>query len=528
MMNLVRLLALLAIGSASLVCKNADAGPPLRATRAIPLSAGSPANAMSPLGTNLTGVSDYSPEWAFVDAFKGSRAWISSTATTWDDGRPLDLDDNGWVRSLKPGQFARTLMFWDLDGAFPGGEYVVTYAGKGSLEVWPQEVIESAPGRLLVRVDPQKGGLSLIIKETDPADFIRDIRVSFPGTDAKATFHPTFLERLRTYKVLRFMDWTATNDSTVRTWSDRPLMTDARWDKGVPVEMMVELANTLHADPWFTIPHLADDDYVEQLARVIEKKLTKDRLAYVEHSNEVWNAQFGQAKHASNEGKKKELATNDFEAQLRHHSQRSVQIFKIFERVFGGTDRLVRVMGSQAANAWVSTVTLEHDDAYRHTDALAIAPYFGGEFGDPTLRARVAKMTLDELMATLEKDSLGNVRKWMADQSAVAKRFGVSLIAYEGGQHLTGVGPVVDDAAINQLFDAANRDPRMKGLYTSYLKIWQDGGGELFVNFVNTSRSSKWGRWGALESQLQPRAAAPKFDALQTFIEQHPIWWHRK
>ncbi|MGB5194913.1 MAG: hypothetical protein WBN70_18150, partial [Polyangiales bacterium] len=58
----------------------------------------------------MAGVVDYSTDMPFVDLFKSSRPWISGSDEKWDDGRPLDLDEYGWVRSLKPGQVARTLM----------------------------------------------------------------------------------------------------------------------------------------------------------------------------------------------------------------------------------------------------------------------------------------------------------------------------------------------------------------------------------------------------------------------------------
>ncbi|MGB5683566.1 MAG: hypothetical protein WBM47_17095, partial [Polyangiales bacterium] len=67
-------------------------------------------NRTSAIGSNLAGVVDYSTDMPFVDLFKSSRPWISGSDEKWDDGRPLDLDEYGWVRSLKPGQVARTLM----------------------------------------------------------------------------------------------------------------------------------------------------------------------------------------------------------------------------------------------------------------------------------------------------------------------------------------------------------------------------------------------------------------------------------
>ena len=113
----------------------------------------------------------------------------------------------------------------------------------------------------------------------------------------------------------------------------------------------------------------------------------------------------------------------------------------------------------------------------------------------------------------------------MQSQVAVATARGLPLIAYEGGQHLVGNGGVENNATINALFDDANRDPRMGALYKTYLDAWKASGAKLFVHFINCSGYSMWGRWGALEYLDQPRANAPKFDALQTFIEQNRAWW---
>jgi len=108
-----------------------------------------------------------------------------------------------------------------------------------------------------------------------------------------------------------------------------------------------------------------------------------------------------------------------------------------------------------------------------------------------------------------------------------ADSYGVRLLAYEGGQHMVGWGGAENIPALNCLFDRFNRDPRIKQLYLDYLADWKRAGGELFVHFSDVSRWDKWGRWGALEYAAQPRAAAPKFDALQTFMEQNPVWWNQ-
>jgi hypothetical protein len=107
-------------------------------------------------------------------------------------------------------------------------------------------------------------------------------------------------------------------------------------------------------------------------------------------------------------------------------------------------------------------------------------------------------------------------------QIEVARQFGLPLIAYEGGQHLTTGGPYERDEAMNALFRAANRDPRMGGLYDRYLRDWNEVSGQsLFVHLGNcaVSDSGALGSFGSLEYLTQPRSEAPKYDALQRWIE---------
>jgi hypothetical protein len=511
------------------------------------------ANDNSPIGTNLTGLTDYSTEWAFVDAMKMSRQWISGSSSAWDDGRAVDVDSDGWVRSLAPGQVVRTLMFWDLAGAYPQGRYVVLYDGAGSMQYFggaSKDSSASSPGRDVL--DVGVGGIGIAISAIDANNPLRNIRVILPGgvcsdDDRRActadsgcasgatcqnfesvyetqVFHPQFLKMIERYSVLRFMDWGATNNSTQRVWTDRPKPSDARYTvKGAPVEVMVDLANRIGADAWFTIPHLADDNYVTSYARTVASRLAIGLKVYVEHSNEVWNGIFTQNSYGQSQGAALGLGGDTFETGLRYHSRRSVELFRIFERELGGLDRLVRVMGAQAANSWTATAALDFENAVAETDAVAIAPYFGGGLG--TEAGRVTQMTADQILNEIESRWVPEAIAWVRNHAAAASARGVDLISYEGGQHLVGVYGAENDATLNALFDAVNRSSRMKSIYTTYLAGWRDAGGSLFTHFVNCSAYSKWGRWGALERLDQSRSTAPKFDALQSFIETTPRWW---
>ena len=129
-------------------------------------------------------------------------------------------------------------------------------------------------------------------------------------------------------------------------------------------------------------------------------------------------------------------------------------------------------------------------------------------------------MTLDQLMKELDSSSLPKAKALMLEHAAVARKYGLPMIAYEGGQHLWEMEG--KEPEVQALFEAANRDPRMGALYTRYLQNWTEAGGGLFVHLLDSGRCDKGACWGALEHLSQPRAEAPKFDALQRFIEGRP------
>ena len=508
------------------------------------------ANDGSIAGTNLSPISDWSPEWAFLDCFKTSRAWLSGTVDSFQDSRTLPLDANGWVTALQPGQYAKTLLFWGQEGTYPGGDYVVLYEGAGKLAYQGAAgKVSGTPGRDVVRADSSKGGWQLWITETDPANYIRNIRVIMPGggspedpwswwpdaascpragfepfenTYEKRMFHPAFLKTVRNYKVLRFMDWMSTNNSTQQNWEDRPTPKDARWTaKGVPVEIMCALANTLHADPWFCLPHMATDDYMRQFATAVRDGLAPDLRAYIEYSNEVWNGSFNQASHAQQQGLALKLNADPNIAKACCTAQRSVQMFGIFAEVFGGTQRLRRVLATQAAGWYLGEAELTYKDACKQADVMAIAPYFGLDTDSPAAQAAFQVMTVDQLFAAINSTVLPKVYAQVEANATIARKYGLELVAYEGGQSLRGYAGAENNDTLSALFDAANRDPRMGQVYTDYLNAWKARGGGMFVHYLNCLNYTKWGRWGSLEDLNQAAANAPKYTALQQYIEKN-------
>ncbi len=520
------------------------------------------------LGTNLSKIADWSTEMPFLDAFKSSRRWITQCyrqekgcTSSWNtkEYEKLELDEYGWVKSLpapeEPPEYTRvsTLMFKDVRN-YPEGRYLVLYEGEGTIEYkFDAQLVSSTPGRDVINVTPSKKGILLTITATDPqktGNYIRNIHVvkeEYEETFKSEVFNPQFIDKINKFKALRFMDWMDTNNSTQNEWENRPKIEQASYsyNGGVPVEIMVELANRLDIDPWFTMPHLADDEYITNFAQYVRDHLEPERKVYVEYSNEAWNRQFKQASYVKNQGRLEwpDSSSGDVALGLDWYSKRTTEITRIWDQVFGeDKDRVIGIMGAQAVSTWTAKQVLSYawaSNPLPHKeygiDAIAIGPYFGGYIGRSKHEAEVQSWTkeadggLNKLFDELTKGGvLTNGPESGALQQAydsikkyvqLANQENLELLAYEGGQHLVGVGRVVNNQDITNLFIDANRDPRMGEIYYQYLTKWYELGGGLFMNFSSIGKPSKWGSWGALEYIEQQDS--PKYNALIDFIQQN-------
>ena len=167
---------------------------------------------------------------------------------------------------------------------------------------------------------------------------------------------------------------------------------------------------------------------------------------------------------------------------------------------------------------------IDFEEAHKHADVLAIAPYFGNALGDPKTQNEVAQMTVDQV---LDKCAgyIAQGNKTIAEQARIAKERGLRLVAYEAGQHLVGYSGAENNEPLEDLLQAANRSPRMKDLYLAYLSGWKANGGTLAAIFSSMGTYSKWGSWGLMEYHGQPVTEAPKYQAVIEFLETNPRWW---
>jgi len=478
------------------------------------------------LGLNLAGICDWNTELPFVDVFLETREWISQKdGEGWGKGPELEIDDKGWVKSLEDGCFAEVPLCNIDGGHYPAGVYTVVYDGEGKLDFGNAKVVEETSGRVLIDVDGQSA-FWLRIKKTNPENYVRNIHVYMPGfgsEEARAQcgiWNPEFLKRWSSMKIFRTMDWQATNGSELKHWADRPKPDDAVYSRaGLPYEVICDFIEHTNADLWICVPDQADDDYVRNLAQTLKDRLSENKRVYVEYSNEVWNGSFAQNHRAAEKGKALKESASDWEASWFYTAHRSVEIFKIFEDVFGGDERLIRLLPSQAAVPYVSEQILGFEDAWRHADALAIAPYVGlsvpGEDKD-----KIVALGQDGVLDLVEEKILPETIDMMKQQREVAARYGLELVSYEAGQHLVGLWVANDSEELNSILIGANRSERMGKIYEKYYQAWEEIGGKTICHFSSVGKWTKWGSWGLIEYADETPDDSPKYKTTLEFAKR--------
>jgi hypothetical protein len=519
-------------------------------------------NDKSALGVNVNEVRYYSSEWMFVDIMKYLSGWEGA-------GRVLDAD--GWISSLSGGP--ATNIYQGLKTGFsPSNTFALLWDGDGDVSLGGScnPVRRSlAAGRATYRVKNPEGELAITISRVNDADHLRNIRlvpVEYEDSYLDQPFHPVFLDQLKKFKALRFMDAMQTVNSSQGEWANRPKPGDAvqgripaDWSigKGVAVEYLIRLANTLNADAWFCIPHRASDEYVSNFAAIVRDLLKPGLKAYIEYSNEIWNYGDPEGSDPSWEGSwcgmqgralridyppapgdtgsglygsptwGNRIGQGDgMSHALCYQGYRSVQIFNIFDQVYraGGLDpraHIIRVLATQVGwndrQAFILDFPLEDGTrVYQHADALAVNPYFG-----------FTLVSIDNGLANCDADIATNLAGSRRDRKFATAR-GLMLLAYEAGQSLV-------KRANPTLARDANRDPGMGQRYTASLDNWKASDGETMFLYNSVSQPGEYGEWGLLEFQGQRHAVsdgvpalqipAPKYDAVMDWIDANPRWW---
>ncbi len=491
----------------NIVLSNWNAGYPLPQQRSLNL------------GINLSQVNYYNREWVFVDAMKQAKPWVSTNpnGNPFDTGKAVQTDPDGWPR-LPLGKAVQTLIYNQTQGAYPAGQYICTYDGIGTIQFqWDAQEISSTPGRIVLDVNPSDTGILMRISRSYPNNPIRNIKLWMPGFEnAQSAFHPLYLQRMSKFKVLRFMDWARTNESdeTV-SWGTRTLQSQSSQDhsRGVAIEYMIDLCNELGADPWFCMPHAADDAYIQNFATLVRDRLDPARKIYIEWSNEVWNGRFDAHSYVTEQSGASVFSDGWFD----FWGGRLVNMFTIWEQVFTGQEsRLVRVAAGQGPNVWVTRNLTDRLNG--QLDAVSCAAYFGesgASFDEDTTAQDIIN---DAMIRAIPVKSDRFYRDHGNLAGTLSNNLGrtIRMIGYEGGQHYA-------DDNRNTPYSQALLDAQyLPGMFSAYLKnlnAFEQAGGDLLIPFNYVDRPGNHGAWGHLEHQDDSVDTSEKFRALLYYIK---------
>ncbi len=550
---------------------------PQRQTVALPPSGLRPEGVPS-LGLGLNGISDWSTQHPFLDFMKSARGWVGHTRETWGAVSSAELragghlDTNDWPVSIPDGVTALESVFFtdqSEEQEWLRGDYVLTYEGSGDLEIVGRaKRVRYEPGRITFRYEPGEGLIGLRLEEISATDPIRNIKILKEDHvalyEAGALFNPTFLETIEDARSIRFMDWMITNGSPIGTWEERPTMEVASWSEwGVPVEVMVRLANVIGADPWFNMPHRADDDYVRRFAELVKRDLDPRLQVYVEYSNEVWNQIFPQTVWARERAA--EMWGPSDMGWMQFYGLRAAQMMDIWTEIYGpdAEGRLIRVMATHTGWPELEETILKAPLAFltlgklpgESFDAYAVTGYFGYEMGTEEMAQRMeAWLDQSEAEATAAGEAQGlrrvalrefvkevrfegaiapvalalqegSLRQLVEEvfpyHAEAARRHGLQMVMYEGGTHVSGHMEQVNNERLTEFFTTFNYTPEMAKLYEILLGGWASSGGTLFNAFVDVAPATKWGSWGALRHLDDDN---PRWDMLMAYNASGPQW----
>ena len=316
------------------------------------------ANSLPQVGYHPGGISYWSTPY-FCNAFYNGK-WLEYEPGQWGDSVEVwnnpRFDENGFPKYLNDGKRLRGICFGlhcnygqDRPGTWPRrsilaeGHIVLTWRGRADIrlnrglfiasESSGEETGTLENGRRCYLFENGRHLETLEIYAIDPANPVTDIKVwlSDPNDPEKVSlenqlYHPVFLDRLADadWGFIRFMDFLQTNANPQRDWSDRRLPSHCftigqlnprepasgfrgNRSSGVAFEYIADLCNRTDKDLWVCVPHLATDDFVRNLARLIcfgsdgrepythevanpvYPPLKKHLRVYIEYSNEIWS-----------------------------------------------------------------------------------------------------------------------------------------------------------------------------------------------------------------------------------------------
>jgi hypothetical protein len=595
-------------------------------------------NTNSPLGVNLNQAGCSTPELPLANVWKLNCGWTTVNSGGSDTGEedllcvdtfgnPIDLSHklstvggNPNTQCTAAPTFVAVIAqanFAVASPYYPSGTYDVYYTGTCSLAYSGDGTgTFTNTGHDTVTV-ASPSGQGIVVKfsttnSSTPCEITSLTHSSLTtnylancsaGYGSKYCYNPHLLSYLANFRALRFMDWMNTNGVTAlgggstvtnpqTTWATRPVVGNVSYNNftgspapvgGVPMEILVDLANQGNWDLWIDMPIQATNGsggYVQNAAQYALSNLNSTSQVYVEYYNEPWNsatpgyatiqtlanAQFGNTSCP--------LASQPFNCNMSYVGMKVALMCQDWSTIWGTTpfaNRIHCIMSGQAANnayaaggfqctlwsgAPCGTYGAGGSSSYGIT-AVDIAPYMGCDAGassaNPTnyplwyndgdggytnlfLAFTTGGSTPwdDGGAASYGCMPAGQVSFLAVAQGYLSAHTGTSdfptyeIVGYESGQQLSNF----QWSNWTSLFTGANENSQMGSVYASYYANWKSGGGRMLMVFSDIGAYNSGGSYGQEQTicgdgggcsyTSAPTYNLPKYTEDLSFIAANP------
>lgn len=494
------------------------------------------------LGINLEWAEDWSKVEIFNDLAMQCRVPGNVTTSTWANPIEPKKDNNGNIledfyivlyagRNPEPKHTYLNVMFkcnsenptmtfdffpnsWDEEN---GVSRLLTLTKDETTKIWT--------ARYFLR----QGVTQIIMSFRNLGGFCSDIHIFREDADINQKFNPQYMELTKGYNCYRFMELTKCNNSTEVKWENRTKPNEiAQGNRGIAWEYVAEFCNQQKGDAWINIPHMADDNYVRQLAKLMKDKLIHNQKIYVEYSNEMWNGMFKQTSwinaQAYNEVKSgnMELDYDGISSDMyiwaqRYNARRCRQISKIFEEVWDKKEinkRVRVVIGGWGAVYNHSKMQMEFlektypdEPVSSYIYGIATGSYYGeGEITEIS--------TINGMFEAFNQDIENREKRYNYKAfKELADSYGVKNLIYEGGVDIQRNKYLTETATQTSMMGVF-KESKMEDTVKSILSNWyKDSDNGLFMWY----KASVGDVWGYAETIDDTESNVQK--GLRSFLE---------
>lgn len=481
------------------------------------------------IGANMPGIVYYGRSQPYVDLVKQAHRW--GTPINPGDGNATIDPVTGWPTEDFSVIFAAAGI--DLGGAYS------LYA-KGNADV---SLFENATGYITNKTyDLTTNTLTAVVNVLENVTIfsltflnttgpgLQNISLLQPGFNltSKSNITDLLAVHLSRFNIIRFMDWTSTNNNFDIEWNGTTPLDWPQYSAGrhIPWETVPRVANQINKpiDIWINIAVNVTDDYILNIARIMYNDLNPMDNIYLEYSNEVWNWGFIQTvvnyvaandsviHHGDPYHFNYDNCSNVWCWATRRTAYRIKHIADLFKTVFGeenvGQWKRVRpILAGWTISPSVIESGLDYLNAIYGPPStilhgIAIAPYF-----DMGPYNKWNNLTIDQV---LEGFNI-SIQQYLPEQgwnqkapvgvhAVLAAWYKLPVYGYEGG-------PSTYTSCANCSVDAirnATRDPRMTDICVKYLNAWYEHGFQE-LNWFGSGAGvvTQWGSWALLEDMRQ-------------------------